>query len=87
MSFISGGSASVYKNRSAVPAGTLNMSTASADPTATSNIEIDIDVRVVMIDDSHDRRQLMSYVVEQGEDVTWSVTRTAQSAPWKRSAY
>jgi DNA-binding NarL/FixJ family response regulator len=45
------------------------MSTASADPSVTSNI--DFDVRVVVIDDRHDRRQLMSYVVEQaGDDVS-----------------
>jgi len=45
------------------------MPTGSADPSVISNI--DVDVRVVMIDDRHDRRQLMSYVVEQaGDDVT-----------------
>ncbi len=45
------------------------MSTPSADPRVTSNI--DFDVRVVVIDDRHDRRQLMSYVVEQaGDDVS-----------------
>ena len=49
--------------------GTLAISTASTDPSVTSNI--DFDVRVVVIDDRHDRRQLMSYVVEQaGDDVT-----------------
>ena len=45
------------------------MSTASAVPSVISNI--DLDVRVVMIDDRYDRRQLMSYVVEQaGDDVS-----------------
>ena len=44
------------------------MSTPSADPRVTSNI--DFDVRVVVIDDRHDRRQLMSYVLDQAEGVT-----------------
>jgi DNA-binding NarL/FixJ family response regulator len=45
------------------------MSAASADPRVTSNI--DFDARVVVIDDRHDRRQLMSYVVEHaGDDVS-----------------
>ena len=45
------------------------MSTAFADPSVSS--EFDFDVRVVVIDDRHDRRQLMSYVVGQaGDDVT-----------------
>ncbi len=43
------------------------MSTGFADPAVASTIN----VRVVMVDDRHDRRQLMSYVVEQaGDDVT-----------------
>ena len=49
--------------------GTLATSTASADPSVASNI--DFDIRVVVIDDRHDRRQLMSFVVEQaGDDVS-----------------
>ena len=56
------------RDRSAVPVGTLNMSTGFADPAVASIID---HVRVVMVDDRHDRRQLMSYVVEQaGDDVT-----------------
>ena len=42
------------------------MSAASAEPSVVSNI--DFDVRVVVIDDRYDRRQLMSYVVEQAGD-------------------
>jgi CheY-like chemotaxis protein len=35
------------------------------------NINVDLDVRVVVNDDRHERRQLMSYVVEQaGDDVS-----------------
>jgi DNA-binding NarL/FixJ family response regulator len=45
------------------------MSTTSGVPSVTVNV--DLDVRVVVIDDRHDRRQLMSYVVEQaGDDVS-----------------
>jgi DNA-binding NarL/FixJ family response regulator len=45
------------------------MSTASAGPSVTA--DLDVNVRVVVIDDRHDRRQLMSYVVEQaGADVS-----------------
>ena len=36
-------------------------------PTPALAQEIDLDVRVVVIDDRHDRRQLMSYVVEQAD--------------------
>lgn len=55
----------VQRGRSAVPVGTITTSTASADPSVSS--ELDFDVRVVVIDDRHDRRQLMSYVVEQAD--------------------
>ncbi len=49
--------------------GTLTRSTVFADQSVTS--DFDFAVRVVMIDDRHDRRQLMSYVVEQAApDVT-----------------
>ena len=48
--------------------GKGTMSSASAVPGVT--VKSDFDVRVVMIDDRPDRRQLMSYVVEQaGDDV------------------
>jgi DNA-binding NarL/FixJ family response regulator len=46
--------------------GTLAPTTASPDPSALSLP--DLDVRVVICDGRHDRRQLMSYVVEQGGD-------------------
>ncbi len=45
------------------------MSTASGVPSVT--VDVNFGVRVVVIDDRHDRRQLMSYVVEQaGDDVS-----------------
>lgn len=49
--------------------GTLvSTKTASADPGATPSSGVE--VRVVVIDGRHDRRQLMSFVLEQAGDVT-----------------
>ena len=46
----------------------LTTSTVSADPGVIPGP--DLEVRVVVIDDRHDRRQLMSFVLEQAGDVT-----------------
>jgi DNA-binding response OmpR family regulator len=43
-------------------------STVTADPGVTPSP--DVEVRVVVIDGRHDRRQLMTYVLEQAGDVT-----------------
>ncbi len=46
----------------------LTTSAASVDPGVSPSL--DFEVRVVVIDGRHDRRQLMSYVVEQADHVT-----------------
>jgi DNA-binding NarL/FixJ family response regulator len=46
----------------------LSNVTASADLGVSASLESEL--RVVVIDDRHDRRQLMSHVVAQGRDVT-----------------
>jgi CheY-like chemotaxis protein len=53
---------SVYGGRSAVPMGTPTTSTIAADPTVAASP----DVRVLLIDGRHERRDLMRHVVEQG---------------------
>jgi CheY-like chemotaxis protein len=60
----SGDGALGLRGRSVVPMGTPSTLPVSAEPRVTSDFEFD--VRVLVIDDRHDRRQLMGHVVEQG---------------------
>ncbi len=65
---ISDGGASVCEADGRFPMGVLLTTSASADPAGRPSL--DFEARVVVIDGRHDRRQLMSYVVEQADHVT-----------------
>jgi two-component system, chemotaxis family, protein-glutamate methylesterase/glutaminase len=66
---IADSNASVSEADGRFPMGVLlTTSVAREEPGARS--DVDFEVRVVVIDGRHDRRQLMSYVVEQADDVT-----------------
>ena len=67
-SSIPGGGSLGLRGRSAVPMGTpLTTSAVSADVGVSSSP--DFEVRVVVVDGRHDRRELMKYVLEQAENV------------------
>lgn len=68
LSSIPGGGSLGLRGRSAVPMGTpLTTSTISAG--AGIGPSPDFEVRVVVVDGRHDRRELMSYVLQQAENV------------------
>jgi len=68
LSSIPGGGSLGLRGRSAVPMGTpLTTSTVSADLGVSPGP--DSEVRVVVVDGRHDRRQLMSFVLEQADNV------------------